>query len=769
MKRGKYLFARIMILGAVGLLAGTWGCVNTPDAADKGKEGSSGLPDLVLGAFETDSWDVPMGKWMAEDDSPNKGTSTAVISRVAGQGGSAGAIRFDYTLGTGYQYRYGLVKIGMNGDKDFSGYKTLSFWIRGSGLKLKVHIGTRLVTDYDYHEFLIASVPAEWTEYNVPVTKFFQEGWGAKKKLDMSKIFLVQFQTGSMVDGEKGWLELDNVKFTSAENSVSSGTKDKTYPVVKNDTAPDGCYLGVFGQGYERSPDMLAGLEARIGKKFAQVMWYIDWSREFPAEDCAELAGKGYIPHITWEAWINGDKSSFSLDQLLGGQWDRYVTAFARAAKAYGKPFFLRWGHEFNGNWYPWSVPQNGMDAAKFVRAYRYLHDIFVKEGATNALWVWCPNNSSVPDEEKNRFWKAYPGDAYVDWIGIDGYNFGHQPGFDYGWLSFEEIFTDAYTSALQKFPEKPLMIGEFASGPVGGDKVAWIRQMGEDIPAKFPGLKSVVWFNINKETDWTLDGDPAVAEAAHAVFQDPYFCSSAGDLATIGPKFKVNYQKYVNELKAVMPEKTTVAVKKLSAPVKIDGNLSDWPADAASITISRKDSIAAEGNDKWKDDRDLSAVVRLAWDASALYLGLDITDDVPLTTKFKNGDSWQGDCVEIVFGANPKDDPARTVFSAGDFQLLLNPGNGTDLQPILWNMFKSAPCTGEGKSVKTDHGYTFEIRIDWVTFNGVKIQPGTTYGFNLAIDDADASRSRETQALWYGKKNFYKDPSVWNQIQFLN
>ncbi|MBN1411656.1 MAG: hypothetical protein JW969_12485 [Spirochaetales bacterium] len=572
-----------------------------------------------------------------------------------------------------------------------------------------------------------------------------------------------------MVDGEKGWLELDDVKLMSGEKSVSAGRKFKTYPVVSKDTNEDGCYLGVFGPGYAQSLDKVADLESRIGKKFAQVMWYINWSSEFPADVCTGLAEKGYIPHITWEAWINGDKASFNLDQLLAGKWDGYVTTWARAAKAYGKPFFLRWGHEFNGNWYPWSIPLNGNDPGKFVKAYRYLHDIFKKEGATNALWIWSVNNASYPDEDWNVFLKAYPGDAYVDWVGIDGYNFGHQPGFDYGWNAFADIFIDAYVAIVQNIPDKPLMLSEFASGTVGGDKVKWIQQMGADLPVKFPALKSIVWFNIDKETDWTLDGDEKVAEAAYSVFKDAYFCSSGDDLAGIGPKFRKNRQKYVEALKPMLAaeEKSTLSVGKLKKALKIDGDLSDWPADAAVFMISREGGIAAEGGDAWKDDADLSAKIKITWDADSLYLGCDVTDDSPLVTKFKNSDSWQGDCVEIVFGANLKDDPKRTSFSGDDFQMLLNPGNGKDLKPILWNMATSKACKGEGLSVKTAQGYAFEIRIDWTEFNNVKIKPGAVYGFNLAIDDADAKGSRESQALWFGKKNFYKDPSVWNRIKF--
>ncbi|MBN1411657.1 MAG: hypothetical protein JW969_12490 [Spirochaetales bacterium] len=122
MKNDMTCFKKIALISFIILLASIWGCVGTPESNGDGTESAPSLPDLILGDFESDKWEVPMGKWIAEDDTPNQGTSTAVISRVPGRDGSAGAIRLDYTLGSGYQYRYGLVKLMMDEPQDLSWY-----------------------------------------------------------------------------------------------------------------------------------------------------------------------------------------------------------------------------------------------------------------------------------------------------------------------------------------------------------------------------------------------------------------------------------------------------------------------------------------------------------------------------------------------------------------------------------------------------------------------------------------------------------------------
>ena len=103
------------------------------------------------------------------------------------------------------------------------------------------------------------------------------------------------------------------------------------------------------------------------------------------------------------------------------------------------------------------------------------MHDIFTAVGATNATWVWCPNID--PNNEFRDIAPIYPGDEYVDWTGLDGYNWGNAPYRPAGWHSFDQLYSSTYHRIIDTIaPSKPMMISEIGSTEYGGSKAAWIR-----------------------------------------------------------------------------------------------------------------------------------------------------------------------------------------------------------------------------------------------------------------------------------------------------
>lgn len=709
---------------------------------------------FMFADFEDMLYDALGDQWKTEDDSWNHGNSVCQLKLGEGQGSGESSMRFEYKLGQGYQYRYAITKVEFAKPLDLSAYKTIKFWVRGSGNKLRLHVCSENVKDYDYHEYYIPATPKEWRQYKVPFEIFKQEGWGKNQALDLAKVVKLQFQTGSMVAGEDGWFEVDNISFI--KNYETTEVQCKVFPVIDSDKKPGGCYLGVFGPGYAEDFTKVRKLEANIGKKFAQVMWYVDWTGAFPADKCEALSKAGYMPNITWEAWNAGTKIGPSLDDILAGKWDIYIKKWAADSKAFGKPYMLRWGHEFNGDWYPWSVPKNGMDAGKYVKAYRYIHDAFAAEGVKNVIWLWSPMNESQPRDPRNDVLKAYPGDKYVDWIAVDAYNFGNQAGFNYGWKSFDELMSGIYTNLVDNIPNKPIMIGEFASGNIGGEKAAWIKEMGASLKKKFPAIKLIIWFNINKETDWCLNNEPAYAEAFHDVVRDDYFLTSPAGLVNVPGEIGAERAKYMEALKELNPwwEKKPLSIPRLANVPKIDGSLEGWTDGAAVISIG-------------KSSADLSAKIYLAYDDKALYIGCDVKDNAPLVNTSRDGDSWQGDCVELALGTNPDDNVKRVDFSKDDYQLLLNPGNGSSNDPDMWNAALRKKAQGEIAARRTNRGYTLSAAIPFSNFGGFAPKAGARYGFDLAVDDADGKEGRKSQSVWFGTGDFYKNPSVWNQVEF--
>lgn len=187
---------------------------------------------------------------------------------------------------------------------------------------------------------------------------------------------------------------------------------------------------------------------------------------------------------------------------------DDFFRGWARGLKAYGKPVFLRFDHEMNGNWSLWSIcdldnqcrdPDTGLQQTPqlYIDAWRHVHEIFREEGVTNVSWVWCPNNIHDVDIWLTPFDKLYPGDAYVDWTALDVYNADTWP-----WRSFKDLISNNYATFLGIAPSKPIMLAEFNSGfggdPTGVKKADWIREaLTHDLPNTFPQIKAVMWFNV--------------------------------------------------------------------------------------------------------------------------------------------------------------------------------------------------------------------------------------------------------------------------------
>jgi beta-mannanase len=167
--------------------------------------------------------------------------------------------------------------------------------------------------------------------------------------------------------------------------------------------------------------------------------------------------------------------------------------------------------HEMNGNWYPWSVDTNGNSARTFVAAWRHVHDLFTQAGATNVSWVWTINTFTGLHESARRIGAFYPGDAYVDWVSMTGFNWGTSNTWN-TWQGVDEIFRDAYR-ALVRF-EKPIMISEIGTVTTGGDAARWTRRSLARLRDGYPRIKAIVWFDSRYpgDIDFRLRGDMATA-----------------------------------------------------------------------------------------------------------------------------------------------------------------------------------------------------------------------------------------------------------------
>ncbi|MFA7267665.1 MAG: glycosyl hydrolase, partial [Candidatus Nanopelagicales bacterium] len=256
----------------------------------------------------------------------------------------------------------------------------------------------------------------------------------------------------------------------------------------------------------------LAQAEAKIGLTAGVVGVFTDFKRPFPTADANAAAARGAALLISWEPWDwevkSQNQSTYSLDRITDGDHDAYIRQFARDAAATGKPVFVRFAAEMNGDWHVWSTGFNGNGPGDYAAAYRHVVDLSRAEGAHNIKWMFNP---IVSYEGSTPLTSLYPGDAYVDWVALDGYNWGP---LKWGWQSFDDIFTMGLAEIKAVAPGKPLGIAEIGSTP-GIEKAAWVTDTFAKAHAN--GVRMFVWFEHNKETDWRLSADPQVAAAAKA------------------------------------------------------------------------------------------------------------------------------------------------------------------------------------------------------------------------------------------------------------
>jgi len=270
--------------------------------------------------------------------------------------------------------------------------------------------------------------------------------------------------------------------------------------------------------GAPQNPAQIDDFAILVGTQPTIIMWYQQWGSadsDFEPAAFAAVRARGAMPMVTWMPCDpNGGpiQPAFALRTIIAGVHDAYIDRWARAAAAMGQPMYLRFAHEMNGGWYSWAPGINGNSGADYVAAWRHVHDIFQRDGATNVRWVWSPNVMIGAGPSA----AMYPGDAYVDWVGLDGYNWGPIDA-SRRWQRLADIFGPSY-DALTKITNKPVMIAETASTEAGGDKAGWIRQgLLTDVPERLPKVRAVIWFDENKEADWR----PNSSGTALATFQE--------------------------------------------------------------------------------------------------------------------------------------------------------------------------------------------------------------------------------------------------------
>lgn len=276
----------------------------------------------------------------------------------------------------------------------------------------------------------------------------------------------------------------------------------ETKELYQKITDADQIRWGIFAKNiYDEGIDKtVPEIEQKTGYTFPVILSYVHFTHQFPTEFMQKNYDNGRIVELTYQITDNNNEKLFGYTpnmDIYRGLKDEEIRKFARAAKEFGHPFLFRLNNEMNSDWTSYSGIVNMSDPEIFVSNWRRFYDIFKEEGVDNAIWIYNPNDHNYPPCNWNNFLAYYPGDEYVQMIGVTGYNTGTYYSEEFGeiWREFQTIYDDVQYKYQPFFSEFPWIITEFGSSSVGGDKVKWIENMFNCID-KYENIKIAVWFS---------------------------------------------------------------------------------------------------------------------------------------------------------------------------------------------------------------------------------------------------------------------------------
>ncbi|MGQ0521699.1 MAG: glycoside hydrolase family 26 protein [Actinomycetota bacterium] len=282
--------------------------------------------------------------------------------------------------------------------------------------------------------------------------------------------------------------------------------------------------LGVYYGNQGWAMNDVKALEAWQGKRHAVVELFTNWNGSRKTMDnlfkqqLPNIWANGNVPLVTWEPFTGANTPADIEVRIARGDHDAYVTTWAQRLAGFlsgpdtvlgtddDRRAYVRLGHEPNGDWYPWGAAQGGNTPADYVAMWRRVHGLVAAAGPgpSRVQWMWAANAEDIGGFPAEGF---YPGDSYVDWVAVDGYNWGGSQSWS-SWKSPAEVLGPMVARVQAVAPAKPVAVTETASTSSGGGltaKGAWVTDLYAWAPAN--GVRMVVWFNTDKETDWAVFG----------------------------------------------------------------------------------------------------------------------------------------------------------------------------------------------------------------------------------------------------------------------
>lgn len=307
-----------------------------------------------------------------------------------------------------------------------------------------------------------------------------------------------------------------------AEGGVPvDGPNPTPKPVPRGETRPGRLLSGISPQSF--SDEYIDAFETWVGVRQAVLVFfkYMEQSDAGIDQTIRLMEGiwsRGSVPMMFWQpnyGEAEGTEQHVA-ERVAAGDYDDEIGAWADALAAWairpvGEPdrrVYLNLAPEMNGDWVPWGIPSEHTTAEGYVGMFQRVHDIVMSTGlrSDHVQWVWEVNRSSTGEVDIEAI---YPGDDYVDWVGVTGYV---REGWG-GWRSPDRLFGKMIRT-IRGFSDKPLVIGEFGADAVCGDdrcperKNQWISQMYDFMLDN--DVRLACWFehfDDRYDIDWAVFG----------------------------------------------------------------------------------------------------------------------------------------------------------------------------------------------------------------------------------------------------------------------
>jgi beta-mannanase len=294
--------------------------------------------------------------------------------------------------------------------------------------------------------------------------------------------------------------------------------------------------IGMWTQGFwddqakKLHPELLHDMEVKLGKKMAIAHYFRGWDvldSEMLLKELGQIAENGWTPMVSANPYFFEKCQSNNVPlyrAIAQGNCDEFLHAVGKNLRRFKKPLFLRFAWEMNVSTMEWGIARTGSTNEDFIAAWRKVYAVVRSEGAGNVRFVFCPNVS------QGVLYKAiYPGDAYVDWVGLDGYNWGTTQSWSV-WQTFAQVFSASYIELKASAPQKPFMLGEINTTDKGGSKPAWYTDMlSVQIPYNY-AVDAVIFYNEDRtqteQVNWLIDVDLASYNAFKNAINSPIYQS---------------------------------------------------------------------------------------------------------------------------------------------------------------------------------------------------------------------------------------------------